>query len=390
MIGRRRDRTIERRLRALRAPHESHTQLRAWPVLSAVYGDRSVRFQRRSWVRVGLVPAIILIAGVLALTPAGASVHRWIVQTIVARPRTQLVSLPASGRILVAGPGGAWTVAVDGSRHRLGPGSQATWSPHGLYIAVAGAGQLSALTPTGTTVWSVARPDVRQPRWFGPNGYRVAYLSAGTLRVIAGDGTGDRALASDVGGAAPAWRPGHAYALAYVQRPATIVLRDVDTGQVAWSRHLASPPQLLSWSADGSRLLVLTPSAAWLFDGSGRLVRHLAASAGPFRAGALSPNGAQLALLDDRAVTVTGLARPSASPRVVLTAPGARQLAWSPDNRWILVSWPPADEWVFVHAAGVPRVIAVSRIAEQFGAQRLARGFPSLEGWCCAPGGGSG
>ena len=359
-------------------------------MVSAVYGDRSVRRLRRSWVRVGLVPAIVLTAGVLALTPAGATVHRWIVQTIVAHPRPQLVSLPASGRILVAGPGGAWTVAADGSRHRLGPGAQATWSPHGLYVAVAGAGQLSALTPTGTTVWSVARPDVRQPRWFGPNGYRVAYLSAGTLRVIAGDGTGDRMLAGDVGAAAPAWRPAHAYALAYVRRPATIVVRDVDTGRVAWSRHLASAPQLLSWSADGGRLLVLTPSAAWLFDGSGRLVRHLAATAGPFRAGALSANGAQLALLDDRAVTVTSLVRPSSSPRVVLTAPGARQLAWSPDNRWILVSWPPADEWVFVHAAGVPRVIAMSRIAEQFGARRSARGFPSLEGWCCAAGGGSG
>jgi hypothetical protein len=107
------------------------------------------------------------------------------------------------------------------------------------------------------------------------------------------------------------------------------------------------------------------------------------------RRGHLSPNGAQLALLEDRAVTVTGLTRSGSSPRVVFTAPGARQLAWSPDNRWILVSWPPADEWVFVHAAGVPRVIAMSRIAEQFGAQRPARGFPSLEGWCCAAGSGS-
>jgi hypothetical protein len=389
MIARRRDRAMQRRLRALRAPHESQTQLRAWAVVRAVYADRSVRRHRRSWVRVGLVPAIVLTAGVLALTPAGATVHRWIVQTIVAHPRPQLVSLPASGRILVAGPGGTWTVAADGSRHRLGRGSQATWSPHGLYIAVAGGGQLSALTPTGTTVWSIARPDVRQPRWFGPNGYRVAYLSSGTLRVIAGDGTGDRALATDVGSAAPAWRPAHAYALAYFQRPHTVVVRDADTGQVAWSRHLASAAQLLRWSADGGRLLVLMPSAAWLFDGSGRLVRQIAATAGPFRAGVLSPAGTELALLDDRAVTVTDLARPGSSPRVVLTAPGARQLAWSPDSRWILVSWPPADEWVFVHADGVPRVIAMSRIAEQFGAQRSARGFPSLEGWCCAAGGGS-
>jgi outer membrane protein assembly factor BamB len=390
MIGRRRDRALERRLRALRAPHESQTQQRAWPVIATVYGDRAVRRRRRSWIRVGLVPALVLTAGVLALTPAGATVHRWIVQTIVAHARPQLVSLPASGRILVAGPGGAWTVAADGSRHRVGPGPEAAWSPHGLYVAVAGAGELSALTPTGTTVWSVVRPDVHDPRWFGPNGYRVAYLSADTLRVIAGDGTGDRALARDVGSAAPAWRPAHAYALAYVQRPRTVVVRDADTGQVAWSRRLASVPTLLSWSADGSRLLVLTATDAVMFDASGRGVRDLPARNGSLSAGALSPDGTQLALLDGRAVTITALTRPDSSPRVVLTAPGARQLAWSPDHRWVLVSWPPADEWVFVHATGVPRVIAMSRIAEQFGARRPRPAFPSLEGWCCAPGSGSG
>jgi hypothetical protein len=390
MMRRRRNRGLERRLRAVRAPREPQAQLHAWPVIRSVYVDRSPVRSRRPWVRVSVVPVVVLITGILALTSAGAAVHRWIVQTIgVPRAHPQLVSLPAPGSILVTGAGGTWTIAADGARHRLGSASQATWSPHGLYVAVAGSGQLSALTPTGATVWSIARAGVHAPRWFGPNGYRVAYLSGATLRVIAGDGTGDRALASDVGPVAPAWRTGHAYTLAYVQRPATVVVRDADTGRVAWSRHLSAPPQRLTWSADGRRLLVLNPTSALLFDATGRLVRILPARAGSLRAAALSPDGRQLALLDGRGVSVAAITGASGSPRVVFTVPGARQLAWSPDGRWILVSWPAADEWVFVHAVGSPRVIAMSRIAEQFGGRHPARSFPVLRGWCCEPGGGS-
>ena len=54
-----------------------------------------------------------------------------------------------------------------------------------------------------------------------------------------------------------------------------------------------------------------------------------------------------------------------------------RQLASSPDGRWLLVSWPTANQWVFVHLH--PRkIVGVARITQQFG--RDAR----IEGWCCA------
>jgi hypothetical protein len=55
-------------------------------------------------------------------------------------------------------------------------------------------------------------------------------------------------------------------------------------------------------------------------------------------------------------------------------------LEWSPDGRMLLVTWPTADQWVFVRADGRSRIAAVSNVREQFGGGR----FPSVAGWCCA------
>jgi len=55
------------------------------------------------------------------------------------------------------------------------------------------------------------------------------------------------------------------------------------------------------------------------------------------------------------------------------------QVIWSPDGRWLLVTWPTADQWVFVRGDG-RRIRAVSNVSEQF----RSRSFPRIEGWCCA------
>jgi WD40 repeat protein len=334
----------------------------------------------------------MVLAGILILTPAGAAVHRWINQTLgVKHPRTALFSLPAAGQILVAGPGGVWTVAADGSKRRLGSGQEATWSPHAMYVAVASGNQLTAVNPHGTPQWSIARPDVRSPTWYAPNGYRLAYLSGGTLRVIAGDGTGDRELARSVARVGPAWRPGHPYALAYAQADGTVMVRDADTGRLAWSRRTPARPRLLAWSADGARLLVLTQDGALLFDASGGRLGSAAGIGGEaVRDGALSPDGREIALLSGGQVTLTDIARPGSRPRRLFTGADLGQLSWSPDGRWLLIGWPAADQWVFIRVIGQPRLTAVSRIAQQFGGLGLSNAFPSLEGWCCTPTTGAG
>src|SRR5437016_14247581 len=133
------------------------------------------------------------------------------------------------------------------------------------------------------------RPQVADPSWFAPTGYRVAYLSGNDLRVAAGDGTGDHLLAARVARVAPAWRPGNPYELAYLTARGRLVVRDGDSGLRVWSARPGVSVRELAWSADGQRLLVLSHREVLLYDASGRLVSKLGASRGaPILDGALS------------------------------------------------------------------------------------------------------
>ncbi|MGN6872311.1 MAG: hypothetical protein ACTHMY_28305, partial [Solirubrobacteraceae bacterium] len=266
----------------------------------------------------------------------------------------------------------------------LGDWRQASWSPRGLYVAVATADRLAAVDPRGNVRWAVARPDVSDPRWFSPSGYRVAYLSAGTLRVIAGDGTGDHLLAPRVAHVAPAWRPGYSFQLAYVTARNRLVVRDADTGQLIWTRPLDARPRELLWSADGSHLVVVSAHMVRTYAGSGGRPTIFHLPGGPAGDAALSPDGKRLALVlgGDRVVIVrAGLA--SSTVRQLLAVAGLREVSWSPNGKWLLATLPIADQWVFVRALGPPRVAAVGRIAQQFSAGGSAKAFPQLEGWCC-------
>ena len=52
-------------------------------------------------------------------------------------------------------------------------------------------------------------------------------------------------------------------------------------------------------------------------------------------------------------------------------------IAFSPDGRWLAISWPTADQWVFVGIGRPLRIRAVAGIEEQF------RGRAAISGWCC-------
>ena len=384
-----------RRLREFRAPDEVGAENRTWRVIRSAYLDRRTAPVRRPRWRLAVAPVLAVLVAALVLSPAGASVRRLITQALGEKHAAPaLFSLPSPGRILVAGPGGTWTAAADGSTRRLGPWPQASWSPHGRFVAVASPDQLAAVDPHGTIRWELARPGVSDPRWYLPSGYRVAYLSAGTLRVVAGDGTGDRLLATGVARVAPAWRPGQPdgpYQLAYVTAGGRVVVRDAGGGRIVWSASPGMRPQELMWSADGRRLLVLSARQARIYSANGARVSTLALPRGDTATdAALSPDGRKLALvLGGREVAVAGARAPAPTIRQVLAGPGVRAVSWSPDGRWLLVSWPAANQWVFVRVAGVPRVAAVSRIAQQFSSGG-GRGFPQIEGWCCTARGQAG
>jgi hypothetical protein len=383
----------ERALQNVQLPDETGAELRAWHVVRSAYADRApVRSRTRSARIAVLIPALILAALGVALTPAGASVRRWINAALgIPRAAPALFKLPAAGRLLVTSPSGVWSVAADGAARRLGSWRQASWSPRGLYVAVSSATELAAIDPLGTVRWQLGRPDVSDARWFSPSGYRIAYLSRRTLRVVAGDGTGDHLLASAVDPVAPAWRPGHSYELSYITAAGTLVTTQADTGAALWRRPLPARARVLAWAANGRRLLVLAGSTARIYDGRGDLVETTSmtssATDAPVVDASLSPDGDELAVVRGGSagdVELTDLSPDGGVPRRVLSVGGLRQVAWSPDGRWLLVSLPRADQWVFVRISGVPRIDAVSRIAKQFGGGTPAGGFPQISGWCCA------
>ena len=373
-------------LREFRAPDEAAAERRAWSVVRDVYLERvPAPRAARTRARLALAPVLAVIAAGLVLSPAGATVGRLITKALgVRHAAPMLSSLPSAGRVLLSGPGGTWTAAADGSLRHLGDFSQASWSPRGLYVAVVSAGRLAAVDPRGNVRWAIARPHVSDPRWFSPSGYRVAYLSAGTVRVIAGDGTGDHLLAARAAGVAPAWRPGYSFQLAYVTTGHRLVVRDADTGALIWTRALDARPRELLWAADGSRLVVISAHAVRTYAGSGGRPTILHLPGAPAGDAALSPDGTRLALVlgGDRVVIVRAGSAGSAV-RQLLARAGLREVSFSPNGKWVLISWPAADQWVFVRALGPPRVAAVGRIAQQFSPGGSAKSFPQLEGWCC-------
>lgn len=380
--------SAKRAVTRFRAPDEAGAEERAWEVVHSAYQERAPSQRRTTDGRPVIAFVAVVLVGALALSPAGATVGRLISRGLgVQHAAPALFSLPSSGRLLVSGPEGTWTVAADGSTRRLGAWTQASWSPHGLYVTVAGGDRLAAVDPRGTPQWTLARPAISDPRWYPPTGYRVAYMSGDDLRVVAGDGTGDHLLAASVADVAPTWRPGHPYQLAYVTREGRIVVRDADTSQTLWSANPRSTINELAWSADGQRLLALFATGVRVYTASGAPSSSVRLPPGSTAiSAALSPDGHTLALVvggSASEVVLENIQSSSPAPRRVLAGAGLRQVEWSPDGNWLLVSWPAANQWVFIRVAGAPRIAAVSQIAQQFAAG-TNHGFPQLDGWCCS------
>jgi hypothetical protein len=370
---------VRSRLARIAPPDEAAARDRAWQLVEAAYAAREPAPQerRRLWPIAAVAAAALAIAGA-ALSPPGMAVVDSIRKAIgVEHAQPALFSLPAPGQLLVVGKGGTWIVQADGSKRRLGSYAEATWSPFGHFVAATTENELRALAPDGDVRWSLARPGIRSPRWGGSlTDTRIAYISRDGLHVVAGDGTGDRLLAPAEEGPL-AWRPGDTHELAYL--PAgELRLQDTDTGKVVW-RANAGPVGAatdVAWSADGRRVLVVAPTELVLFDAQGRERRRIQAQGPELSAAALSPTG-QLAYLRHRGNTSEILL---GNGKSLFSGTGTfGDLAWSPDGRWLLVTWPTANQWVFVRATGPRRIVAAAAIGRQFGGE-----FPQISGWCCA------
>jgi hypothetical protein len=347
----------------LRAPDEARAQERGWAVVAAAYAQREpVSRSRRRWAPVVVTAAVAAVAAV-ALTPPGRAVVRTVREAIgVANADRTLYSLPTRGRVLAGG----WVVNADGSTRRLGDYDDWSWSPFGRYVVAAKTDEIVALTARGAVRWQVGRPDVGLPQWGGTRtDTRIAYFSGQRLRVVAGDGTGDRQVIPGFAARiAPAWRPGSSFTLAYVTTGDRIRAIDADDGSAVFSTQRFVGVRSLAWSSDGSRLLVVTRRAVVVLDAEGHIVATIG---GGFVGASFLPGTHRIVTLTRHAVVLGG-------KTLFRTSGDLGQIVASPDARWLLVTWPEADQWLFVPVHG-GRIRAAGNIARQLD------GAFAVDGW---------
>lgn len=404
------DRRLAERMRAVGGEPEDAAEGRAWTVVRAAAAGRqrtatsACRRRTRRWVAIALVA---LAGGALALGPAGAKVGDWLGRTF-APPAGH--ELPTGGRMLVSDATGAWIVRRDLSTRWLGAWATARWSPRGLFVLATRRNLLAALDPHGQVRWTLTRPHVSHAVWSRGDGYRVAYRSGAQLRVVAGDGSGDRALAPATTPVTPAWRPGppSRHQLAYAIRGGAVVVRDVDapaasTGPTVPSRpsaRLASGGRLLvarhgapvrgiAWAGPG-RLLVVRRDGVELraLDGR-RLTRIATPYGGRYTGVAVAPDGRRAALVrfdrtrGESELWTVRLDRSRARMRLRFAgAGGFGAVSISPDGRWAAVSWPAGNRWVFATTAGARRLTAIGGLRRRLdrGGDRKPTGTTAGEG----------
>ncbi len=401
MSRRRDDGRARDALAQIETPDEHRAEERARRVVAEAFATREAgpAPSRRIALRgAAVLAAAGLIAG-LALTPAGADVREWIADRVKlgeeqAEPR--IGSLPAPGNVLVEAPSGAWLVRDDGSRRRLGAYDHASWSPQGRFVAVATGSELRAVDAVGDFRWSIESPKrIDAVDWSEDEGFRVAYLAGDQIRVVAGDGTGDRFLLGPARGVRPVWRPEtddtHAvHQLTYVDGSNRVALIDADTEEVLWRTEPYSRPiHSLEWSEDGERLLVAAGDFATLGDARGNALLKGPVATG-VESAAISPAGDAVAVVSaspggDELALVSASGR---SKRLYSTGKESAKArfgppVFSPDGEWILLPWPEADQWLFVNVDD-RRVTAVADITRQFDSDDKGDGgFPEVAGWCC-------
>jgi hypothetical protein len=356
-----------------RAPNEHEAEERAWAVVRLAYTEREPVAWPRRHARPIVAGALVAAAVAAVLSPPGRSVVHSLRKAVgVQGARSELFSLPSTGRLLVNGRGGTWIVNADGSRRRVGSYRDAAFSPHGLFIVATRPNELVALDPKGEVRWTLPRRSPRFPAWTGSfTDTRIAYIAGGRLHVGTADRVVDRATP-----VAPAWRPGPGFVVAYARGETTIV-RDVVTGRVLLRRSSPMRLRKLAWSSDGKLLLVFKPHGTRVYDARGRVVAEDDPSDATFDRDAAFVPGSHGLLLVRAAGDGSSVFR-YVDGRTIFKGTGDfSQLAFAPDGRWLLIAWPTANQWVFVRRHP-RRIVGAARIAGQFG------GFPRIEGWCCA------
>jgi ribosomal protein L24E len=336
--------------------------------------------RKRAWRPIAIAAAAaVIVAG--AVTPAGHAVFGSLRNAVRGERNAApaLFSLPTPhSRLLVNSGEGAWVVQSDGSKRLLAGYTDASWSPHGLFLAAIHGVELRALEPSGKVHWSIGRAGrIREPRW-SSDGFRVAYFAGGSLRIVNGDGTADHSLTRDVQPGPSAWQP-NTHALAYVNRAGDIQIANVDKRNRSATVQTRGTPRQLAWTSDGRRLIAVERHAVEVLGQRGPRIGGLDRGIAQVVAASISPNGKSIAFIETQGgrstLQLTGVLGGPTGP--IFSGAGTfRNVIWSPDGRWLILDWNSADQWLFIRSP-VKKIGAVSNIRTNFGEE------PTLSGWCC-------
>ena len=265
---------MRRQLERVPLPGEHDARERARRVVLEAFADREPlpRSGPTRWL--AAAAAVAAAIGLAVASPPGRAVVDRVREAVgVQRSEPALFSLPGGGRLLVSTRDGAWVVRGGGDKRRLGGYAHASWSPFGRFVVATTPTELAILEPDGDVRWTLARRGIRAASWGGTEtDTRIAYSDRTGLRVVAGDGTGDRLLAPSQKGPI-AWRPGAGHVLAYVAAN-EVRVQVADSGRVLWRARLGpiGAPRRIVWSTDGRRLLVASPRGIRIYDRRGALV----------------------------------------------------------------------------------------------------------------------
>jgi hypothetical protein len=367
-------------LEQVRVPDADAARERANTVVRAAFAERepvAAHSGRRRAIgaAIALASTAILLA---VVSPPGRAVIDRVREAVgIEHATPALFTLPGGGRLLVSASDGVWVVEANGKKRLLAGYREASWSPFGRYLIATHDNELAALEPDGDVRWTLARPRVGSAQWTGTEvDTRIAYHDRTGIRVVAGDGTGDRLLAPAARGPL-AWRPGPHHLLAYIAAD-ELRVQDVDSGRLLLriDRGANQPATRLAWSSDGRRLLVLTRDSLQIFGPQGELVEPAPRAAGANVDAAFQPGTRRVFVV--RVAGNESSVVDLANGRTLFSGSGVfDQLSLSPDGRWLLVSWPTADQWVFIRTDQPRTLRAISGISTQF------RSTPTINSWCC-------
>ncbi len=352
----------------MRPPEEE----RAWEVVRRAYEERTPQ-PRHARSRV-LIPALVVLAAAIAaavLSPPGRAVFERVRQAVgVEHADPALFSLPAPGRLLVVSTdgGGVWLVRDNGFKRRLGPFADAQWSPHGLFAVATTRNHLLALDEDAHVRWALTRAGAALPRWAGTlTDTRIAYLSRSGLRVVGGDGRGDRLLDSTATQVAPAWVPGGPSTSRTSRAAARSFGATRSRAPCAGGARPTSSRSRSNGRTTGGSSPSRRRTRVVVLDADGRVVRTIGSLGATLVTSAFRPHSHQLAVsvrLPSRSeVKLVDIDHPGRA-RLRFAGPGTfGDVVWSPDGTTLLVDWPTANQWVFLRGA---KVHAVGNISEEF------------------------